>query len=325
MHQPDPERLRPGRPVLVTGSNRSGTTWVGEVLCQSAELGYLHEPFNPTRWPRLLGTRLGGHYTYVPPNSSPPIDHEFEALLAYRFPWRPQLGELRTVKDGVRLLRDSSRMALLRARSRRPLVKDPIALFAAEWLFLRFDMQVVVMIRHPVAFASSIKRLRWDFDFGWWAIQEDLLRDHLSEFREEIGAFAATEHDHIDQAILLWRCMYTVVDHYRDAHPDWQFVIYERLAEQPAEGFQRLYEALDLRHDAAVAAKIAAYSASTNVKDVPADQLGTTKRDSQAALAAWRKRLTPEEVDRVLEGTADVARRFYPDEPPLFGLDAQST
>jgi len=35
------------RPVLVTGSMRSGTTFVGNVLAASDRLFYLHEPLNP--------------------------------------------------------------------------------------------------------------------------------------------------------------------------------------------------------------------------------------------------------------------------------------
>jgi hypothetical protein len=34
------------RPVLVTGMARSGTTWVGRMLCASGEAAYLDEPFN---------------------------------------------------------------------------------------------------------------------------------------------------------------------------------------------------------------------------------------------------------------------------------------
>ena len=42
-------------PVLVTGLGRTGTTWVGRMLCLSGELNYLHEPFgfytSHVRWP----------------------------------------------------------------------------------------------------------------------------------------------------------------------------------------------------------------------------------------------------------------------------------
>ena len=36
-----------GAGVLVTGSHRSGTTWVGQILGLAPGLCYLHEPFKP--------------------------------------------------------------------------------------------------------------------------------------------------------------------------------------------------------------------------------------------------------------------------------------
>lgn len=41
----------------------------------------------------------------------------------------------------------------------RPLVKDPFALFSAEWFADNFDAEVIVIVRHPAAVVSSIKRL----------------------------------------------------------------------------------------------------------------------------------------------------------------------
>ena len=34
------------KPILVTGSHRSGTTWVGKMLAATGSVGYIHEPFN---------------------------------------------------------------------------------------------------------------------------------------------------------------------------------------------------------------------------------------------------------------------------------------
>ncbi len=34
------------RPILVTGGNRTGTTWTGKMLAASAAIGYIPEAFN---------------------------------------------------------------------------------------------------------------------------------------------------------------------------------------------------------------------------------------------------------------------------------------
>ena len=35
-----------GRPILVTGSHRSGTTWTDKMLALSSQVVYFQEPFN---------------------------------------------------------------------------------------------------------------------------------------------------------------------------------------------------------------------------------------------------------------------------------------
>jgi hypothetical protein len=308
-----------GRAVLVTGSNRSGTTWVGEALGQSDEVAYLHEPFNSSLWPRLLERRPPGHFHYVCEENEGPWVEPVDRLLRYRFPLRTQLGDVRTAKDAARLGRDWTRSIGRRVRRRRPLLKDPIALFAAEWMARLFDLDVVVMVRHPAAFASSIKRLGWRFDFTTWLEQPLLLRDHLGPMRADLERMGAGGHEHVDEAIVLWNALYGVVATLEDRHPEWHVLRYEDLAAAPVEGFARLYPALGLRWDDEVARRVAAFSDESNVKEVPDREKGTVRRDSRAAMWTWLHRLTPEEVDRVRAGTAEVAARYYDDsawEPP---------
>ncbi len=300
-----------GRPLLVTGSNRSGTTWVGEALCQSDELEYLHEPFNPSIWPRLLERRPPGHYHYVCADNEAAWIPSVERLLHYRFPVRAQLGEVDSPRAAAKLGRDWARSAARRARRRRPLLKDPIALFAAEWLATRFDAQVVVLVRHPAAFASSIKRLGWRFDARSWLDQPLLLRDHLGPARPDLERLAGGRVDLVDEAVVLWNAFYGVVATLADRHPDWHVLRYEDLAEEPVAGFARLYPALGLRWDDDVARRVAGFSDEGNVKEVAAGDRGTTRRDSRAAKWTWLRRLTPEEVARVREGTAATAGRWY--------------
>ncbi len=52
-------------PILVTGAHRSGTTWVGKILCASGEAAYISEPLN--MWHRLGVMRkpVSGWYTYI--------------------------------------------------------------------------------------------------------------------------------------------------------------------------------------------------------------------------------------------------------------------
>jgi hypothetical protein len=203
-----------------------------------------------------------------------------------------------------------------RLRGARPLLKDPIALMSAEWLAERFRVQPVVMIRHPAAFAGSLLRVDWPrFDFRNWSDQPLLLRDLAGPYEGQIRAFAGgAEHDRIDEAILMWNVMHHVVGLYRDRHPDWSFVRHEDLSEEPVKGFRDLYERLGLVWDPVAEAAIARSSTDHGRREVPAHLHRTVRRDSRAARWTWLRRLTPQERERVREGTGEVAEAFYGEE-----------
>jgi hypothetical protein len=71
------------------------------------------------------------------------------------------------------------------------LIKDPFAFFSSEWLAERFDMAVVVVIRHPAAFVSSIINLNWSHPFSHFLEQTLLLNERLVPFEDEIREYAA--------------------------------------------------------------------------------------------------------------------------------------
>ncbi|HVM41011.1 MAG TPA: sulfotransferase, partial [Acidimicrobiia bacterium] len=220
-------RARARRPLLVTGSHRSGTTWVGQVLAGTGAYAYVHEPFNASLFPRLTHIRLGGHYTYVTEANETAYLESVTDVLAHRFPFREQVREVRTPQQAAKLVREWGRSTARRLGGRPALVKDPIALFAAEWMAQRFDVDVLVMVRHPAAFVSSIKRLGWEFDFEYWTRQPLLLRDELPALAGEIEAAARERPDRIGQAILLWRAIHTVIARLADEHPEWLVVRHE--------------------------------------------------------------------------------------------------
>jgi hypothetical protein len=282
------------------------------MLCLSPELHYLHEPFNPGIWPRWTAEAIPQRNLYVCAENEASYLAPVGAILARRFPWWPQVREARSPARAARLLRATVVHRLGRSMRGATLMKDPIAIFSTEWLAERFDLDVVVMVRGPLAFASSIKRLAWAFDFANWTRQPLLLRDVLGEFAAEIERAAHTPPDLIDQAILTWNATYAFVDRARRTHPGWSVVGYEHLAAHPIDGFRDLYGALGLAYDEPIQRGIERHSARGNAPDAPDGDKGGITRDSRAALGTWRIRLTPDEVERVRVGTASVAERLAP-------------
>ena len=228
------------RPILVTGAHRSGTTWVGAMLALSPRIGLIHEPFSPITPPGISSAPFDRFFFYVTDENEGPY---VEPLRAHaRLPLRPAVASSRRSagpRDAARAAQDFASFAISRARRARPLLKDPIAVFSSEWLASRFDAQVIALIRHPAAFASSVTRLGWTHDFALFLDQPLLLRDHLAPFEDEIRDYAAHERDAIDQAILLWRLIYSTVATFRERHPEWTFVRHEDLSRAPVPGLRR--------------------------------------------------------------------------------------
>jgi Sulfotransferase family len=299
-------------PVLVTGSIRSGTTWAGRMLTLSKQLGYVHEPFNPSRWPGWASERFPHELVYISGANETKYYPIVRDVINVRFPWRQHLEHVREPSHVWRFVRDWQRSVRYRFRRLQPLIKDPDALFSAEWLARRFGLQIVVLVRHPAGFASSIKRLNWSLLPSPWVWQEQLMEDYLPDLAEELHRFKfRTDTDVIDQAILTWKSLYSVVHLYRERHPDWHVVRYEDLADNPPEQLRLLYDQLGLEWDKRVKAGVERYSSSRNDAEVSPSRFRTIKRDSRAAKSTWLTRLSSDEVERVRTGVGDVAKLFY--------------
>ena len=285
----------------------------------SGETGYIHEPFLPTRSPGWLAEPLPFWFMYITEEIEVRYLPALTNVVNMRYPLGASLRRTRSLKHLALHSIESARSVRYRMRGVRPLLKDPMAIFSSEWLADRFAMDVVVMIRNPLAFVSSIKRLNWGFDYErHWLGQDLLMRDLLGHRAEDFRGYRG-EIDLVGEGIVMWNAIYDVVARFRDRRPDWHFVIYENLAADPVAGFRELYEKLDLTWSDKVAETIARYSKDDNPKEVPTTRRRAVRRDSAAAATTWRERLSAQDVERIAGETADVARFFYPDSDLLLG------
>lgn len=314
-------RATSDRPILVSGSHRSGTTWVGQLLSAASGVAHLHEPLNPANRLSWLGVPPQHTFQYID-DDTPGYGSAFDRMMQLRPPVVAQLRTVRTPRNLAANVREIGRAAHWQRSATRVLVKDPLALMAADWFAHRYDAFVVLMVRHPAAFAGSLKRLDWRFDFGEFLEQPELMAAHLEPYADEISAAAASPPDIIDQSILLWRCLNSVVAAEARRHPDWLLVRYEDIAAEPEARTRELYGRLGLWWDAAAARAVEQLSSAGNPAEVATTRTRDVRRDSGAAMWTWRARLKPDEVARLRAGTADVAAQFYGPEdwaPPATG------
>lgn len=305
----------PIKPVLVTGSPRSGTTWVGRMLSASSQLYYIHEPFNPDYHPGcgICNARFEHHQTYISEANEKRYYNPIKRMLDGDYSLSAGLIECRSIDDIKKVWGQRKQFQKYRKQHMRPLIKDPIAFMSAGWLGRRFDINVVVMIRHPAAFVSSMKRLGWGFDPSRWALsQELLLRDYLSPLEDELKLLRDSKPDLVDQAALLWKVIYSVVLKYKKEYPDWIYLRHEDVSRDPLCRFEELFRMLGLEFTDDVRERIIEYSNESN----PSHSSGVDKLiklNSKNAISHWKKILSAREVTRIRETVGDVSGFFYSD------------
>jgi hypothetical protein len=290
------------RPILITGSHRSGSTWLGRTLGLSPKILYIQEPFNVSKYPN---SPMSFWYEYISDSYS---DDGREQIKNYvsgfcKFNIRRLI---KSIVNGKHLYQVKSAFVYeYGCLVKRPLFKDPIALLSSEWFYKEFDANIIVLIRHPAAFIASIKVKDWSFDFNEFLMQDDLMRDYFSQYKASM-IIEREKKDIITTGILLWSALYGYVWELEKRYannPRWRFLKHEDLSTNPERIFKQIFEDNNMTFTDTVQKEL---ELSTN-----SDKKELLKRDSKKNITSWKGRLTQEEIDKIKEGTRDVWVHFY--------------
>jgi hypothetical protein len=298
-----------GRPILVTGVHRSGTTWVGRMLAAGSETAYVSEPLNVLHRPGVFRLPVQHWYTYIHSGNEVEFFQAFQELLALKYHASREVRSIHSWRDFLRMGRDLRTFLVGRVRRQRVLLKDPFAVFSTPWFAHRLNCQVVITIRHPAAFANSLKRLNWPFNFQDLLDQPALVHDHLEQDHAEMSSLP--RDDIIGQAALLWRMVYRVVHSARELQPDFKLVRHEDLSLAPVDGYRKLYGSLGLSFNERARDVVLNSSNSENPMELATGKTHSVKLDSRASVNNWKKHLDPAEIDRVRRITQDISDLYY--------------
>ena len=299
------------QPILVTGAHRSGTSWVGRMLSADRNTAYISEPLNVLHRRGVYGANIERWYQYITAENQEKYLPAFHELLNFRYHLFSELGSLHSQKDFLRMGRDLSVFMKGKLRGQRALLKDPFAVFSAPWFAQTLNCQVVITIRHPGGFASSLKRLNWPFDFRDLLDQPMLMRDYLEADRADMESMQAD--DIVGQSALLWRMIYRSVHTTLSLFPNFKIVRHEDLSLDPVAGYKSLYECLGLTFDEKIRDAILNSSSSENPSELSKKKVHSVKLDSRANMDNWKKRLSSDEIIRIRKMTEDVSHLFYSD------------
>lgn len=317
------------KPILITGSHRSGSTWVGNVIRKLPEVYYIHEPLTPNSITRgLFNTDIW--YKYYDPNKEYKKvksilnklfngEYPLKAVVHfknclphtdYRNPNGINDGKLdfKYLKWRLNAYIDSKNLKVDKDQI-IPLIKDPIALTAAEWIHNNWQSKNVVLIRHPAAFVSSLLRLNWRFNFDNFKRQPDLVERFLKPYKSEINNISK---DFISEAALVWLCITEIIIAYQKLYPNWFYIRHEDLSYDPIGEFEILFERLELPFSSKVKNYIHSTSSFSNPSEVSSkDKIHQLRRNSRDNIKNWKKRLKNREIIKVRDLTEHISKEFY--------------
>jgi hypothetical protein len=303
-----------GNPILVTGSHRSGTTFLGKMLSLHSSIGYIFEPFNFAHG--MKGIDYEFTYVYKGMQDEEKYIGLVQDILNGKVTFKTENYELKNKITMLlkKVLLNNKHVNYFYKRYiscplvDRILIKDPMACLSSEWLHQTFNMDVVVLIRHPAAFVGSLKRLGWRFDWNHFTNQTELMNKYFNVYLENVEL---NNLSIVDEGIILWNCIYSVLTEYLNRNPNMIFIRHEDLSVDPVVQLNKLYDKLGIPFTKKIEENILEFTNDKNPTDPKNNEVHTLKRNSKNNIKRWKKILTEGEIQKIKIGTIDVAQNYY--------------
>ncbi len=251
------------RPIVIVGVPRSGTSWTMRVLGNAEGATTVLEPDSEDKWPAAIhAKRRLGRYPVLRPGDEAPA---YRRLWSWTFagadePRRSVLarhilgpGAEDRIYDGrldpvtwlaSTLARDPGlgRSTDRPAGAPRIVAKSIHAQLAIDWIASQFDVDVVLLLRHPANVLAS-----------WMEINLKDSRYSTLENRPDIRAryvepwgVPLPGPDPVERMSWMIALLLAAIEEASTRHPDWHVRTHEQLCADPAGEFRRLSADLGL-------------------------------------------------------------------------------
>ncbi|MEL6929627.1 MAG: hypothetical protein AAFO95_13445 [Cyanobacteria bacterium J06600_6] len=311
--------------VYVTGVPRSGTTFVGKILSIPLKVDYIHEPFNPQCG--MIG--MERWYPYIRPTIDTDemkcfheltkkifsYDLNFKKYVPRNDPWHRQAIKRAVGSRGEFYLR----LAKPNPFHTAAIIKDPIGNLLTEYLHHNFQVKPVIVIKHPLSFIASLKRVNWWIQTSWITENQPYLVEDY--FNQELNFVNRKYATLLEGSAAYWRATYKVLLEQAEKHPEWQVITLEELSQEPVESFHRLYNNLGLPWSDRVSNKIKKLTVGNRSAQAKSGLVQDFKRNSADIFKQSLKSIDLEERRAIFEIVKDVALKIYPESS--FALESE--
>lgn len=299
--------------IFVTGVPRAGTTFVGKVLSLPLKVDYIHEPFNPGCGMAGMKQRYRYMRSSLDGEEMMRYHEKVERIFSYDFNLKTSRysGDSK-VRRALKSIVGSRGPFYLRIAKVNPfheaaVIKDPTGSLLAKYLYTRFDVTPVIVVKHPVSLMASLKRIGWQPNLHWFREQPYLVEDHFSDERNFIYREWT---DPVEKTAVHWRILYKVMLEQASRHPDWQVITHEALCQHPQHLFRDLYEALDLPWSRRVKQKVRTLTEGASAR-ARGGRLQDLRRNSAGIFEMRRDSIPKEERHAIFDIVQDVASQVY--------------
>ena len=284
----------PSKTIIVAGSGRSGTTWLGNIIAADLRFRTIFEPFNARRVPeaKAAGISLRPYC---------PLGEECPSL--YHFTQRALTGKLRNKwvdRQGRRFW------------AWRFLLKTIRATLLLAWIDENFHPPIVYLIRHPGGVVASRCRLGWESHLDVFLSQPALVRDYLSPYKDVIKS-ATTE---VQKHTVMW-CVENIVPLKQLSRYGWFFCTYEHLYTEPMQETHRLLSRLGLKETRARLNAIRRLSHVTHKE--------SALKKAENILTAWKKDLSAQDMADMTAILREFGIELYRMDEPLPNQDVYAS
>lgn len=265
----------PANTVLLTGTPRSGTTWLGEVFAASPEHCLIMEPLDL----KMPGLRAAGFSprTYIDPGAEWPEGRAiFEDLFR---------GKGVTLK-----LLGRNRQKVLSAKGL--VIKAIRANRLLPWLARHFAIRGMIhIIRHPCAVVSSQMAHP---EMGVWDRVRSFDRQYIEHRLPDVLSFANTLKTEEEFRALTW-CLDQHAPLAASDSSGWIRISYETLVAGGEAELRRLFSALGLTVPPKTVSLL-----RENSSQVQSFSVDHTQASVEERLGIWKRRLDRDQVARIL-------------------------
>lgn len=297
--------------IMVSGAPRSGTTFVGTVLGMPRMVNTIFEPFNPA-----AGV-LWNQQRYLYLESVAALSEEERRNLSDFFSYDFELKLVRSTRDKKieqmvkSLVGGGNQLSLLRARlnpfAQVTLIKDPIAVFLAHLFADMRDVHTVFLIRHPLSFVGSLKRLGWRYKLAPLREQTRL----LETYAPELAGIEPAPDDWVSASAWIWTAINRYVLAWGRSDPRMTISVHEAVSADPVPELRRLFAFFDLPWSTSIERFVVASSSAEGKSNATQGVVHDFRRSSADIFQASMNQLDADERRKVLDICWPVAEQIY--------------